>query len=63
VHTDFFSQFEQRLPARKFASYVCVGPAALEARLKESRSLSEDAGTTASGDSEKATTEVIERKV
>ncbi|KAJ5117138.1 uncharacterized protein N7443_003048 [Penicillium atrosanguineum] len=55
--------FEQRLPARKFASYKCVGPAALEARRKESRSLSDDAGTRASADSEKGTTEFIEGKV
>lgn len=36
---------------------------ALEARLKESRILSNDAGTVASADSEKATTEVIEEKI
>ena len=59
-------QFEQRLPARKFSSYKCVGPAALEQRLKAAGNLvggeAEENENRASGDSEKVTTETIENK-
>lgn len=60
---DDLPQFEQRLPARKFASYKCVGPAVLEARLKESGSLTENAGARVSDVSDKVTTDVVENKV
>ncbi|KAJ6014955.1 Maltose permease [Penicillium herquei] len=53
--------FEQRVPARKFSSYKCVGTAALEAKLKSSGEL-KDAGSRDSGDSSKATVEAIENK-
>jgi hypothetical protein len=60
-------QFEQRLPARKFSSYKCVGPAALEQRLKAAGNLAEgkveESEHRASGDSEKVATETIENKV
>lgn len=56
-------QFEQRVPARKFASYKCIGPAALEARRKNSASITEDEKKARdSGDSEKAAVETIENK-
>ncbi|OOQ88800.1 general alpha-glucoside permease [Penicillium brasilianum] len=59
--------FEQRLPARKFSSYKCVGPAALEQRLKAAGNLAEveveENEDRASGDSEKVATQTIENKV
>ncbi|KAJ5552763.1 Maltose permease [Penicillium frequentans] len=55
--------FEQRVPARKFASYKCVGSAAFEARRKDSASTTEDVKKARiSGDSEKAAVETIENK-
>ncbi|KAJ5933527.1 Maltose permease [Penicillium verhagenii] len=55
--------FEQRVPARKFASYKCVGSAALEARRKNSTTTLEGTKKTRnSGDSEKATVETIENE-
>ena len=63
AHILTFEQFEQRVPARKFASYKCVGSAALEARRKDSASTTEDVKKArVSGDSEKAAVETIENK-
>ncbi|KAF3392646.1 Maltose permease MAL31 [Penicillium rolfsii] len=53
--------FEQRLPARKFASYKSVGPAVLEQRLKAAKNTADGEGR-GSGDFEKITTETIETK-
>jgi hypothetical protein len=61
THILTIEKFEQRVPARKFASYKCVGSAALEARHKSSASTTEDANKARdSGDSEKATVETVE---
>ncbi|KAJ5386999.1 Maltose permease [Penicillium cosmopolitanum] len=54
--------FELQLPARKFATYKCVGSANLETTLKDTGSPSENADARLSGDSEKATTETVENK-
>lgn len=53
--------FEQRLPARKFETYKCVGPAALEATLKKGK-VEEKVYRRHSSDSQKATSENVEEK-
>jgi len=51
-------QFEIRLPARKFATYKCVGRAAREE--DKDQGSSQEKETTAS-DTDKPTTDVIEK--
>lgn len=54
-------QFEQRLPARKFRTYKCVGSAAMNTQCNNADDMDDKARKEASLDSEKVATEEIER--